>query len=223
MKTRCMWIAAVVTALVTTLFTAPARADESPDATVTPKTFDPHIIGDVRGMLLVRSSDNYFQHASTFRYDLSGTAPGVAINVGVELLPRLSLLASAHYVMSGSDRADARLRLLSGAVLGMARVAFVRYASDDQRLIGDLAATVGFSRYFLRETYVNPALSATTFKNDDASFGIRLGVEPSLTFSNARVVGGYAFHYAPASVTDRIGGSAYGGGHEISLGVGVRL
>ena len=232
MKTHRIGLAAIVTAFVATLGTASARADETPAAEAPaapsaapapPKSFEPHLVGDVRGMLLVRSDDNYFRHASTFHYDLASTAPGVAVNVGVELHPRFSFLVGGHYAMSGADRADARLRLLSGAVLGTARFAFLRQATPDEKVVGDLAATAGFGRYFLRETYVNPALSPTTFKSDDGSFGIRLGMEPSLTFSNVRVVGGYAFHYAPATVGDRIGGSAYGGGHEISLGVGVRL
>jgi hypothetical protein len=208
------------------LTSAPARAgDAETAAPPPPKTFRPMVLGDVRGMFLIRSNDNYFQHTDTFRYGMPQVAGGIGLTAGVEIVPRLALLASAHYVVNGSDRGDAHLRLVSGAVLGLVRWSFVRIGDTDAESKGffDTSLTGGFGRYVIRETYYDTSLSPDSFHKDDGSFGGQIGTEASVTAFGFRASIGYAFHYAPATVNDRIGGAVYAGGHELSLGLGVRL
>jgi hypothetical protein len=194
---------------------SPARADDA--------GFRPHFVGDVRAMLLVRADDNYFQHADTFRYSIPREAGGVQLSIGAALTPRLSLLAEGFYVGDGADRGDARLRLSSGALLGIVRWAFLRWDLTDNGGWIDVSALAGFGDYFLRETFVDPGLSPQVFTKDDSTFGGVGGVEASIVISAFRGVIGYGYHVAPATVADRIRGSVYAGGHEISIGVGVRL
>jgi hypothetical protein len=205
----------------------PCFAEEDPSATVQAQepseSFHPRLVGDIRAVTLIHSSNNYFDHASTFGYDLSNAASGVGLTLGAELLPRVSLLAEGFYVVTGADRSDAQLRLYSGAVLGVVRWSFLRWASRSDDVGIDLAASAGFGRYLMKETFVDPSLSPERFVHRDGSFGGLGSIEASVTFHAFRGAIGYAFHYAPATITDRIGGSVYAGGHEIYLGVGVCL
>jgi len=210
-----------------------ARADEPDAAPPSAGAFRPRLLGEVRGVLLFRSNDNYFQHTDTFRYQMSGVAGGIGLGAGVEIVPRLALLASAHYVVDGSDRGDAHLRVASGAVLGLVRWSFVRLGETDEAgpsgarvqkvSFFDASLTGGFGRYVIRETYYDTSLSPDTFKKDDGAFGGQLGAEAAVTLYGFRATLGYAYHLAPASISDRIGGVVRAGGHELSVGVGVRL
>jgi hypothetical protein len=200
-----------------------ARADEAnPDVASTHTGgFRPHLVGDLRAMLLSRTDNNYFSHANTYAYSLDGSAGGVQLNLGAELLPRVALLASAHYLISGADRDAAHLRLQSGAVLGMVRWSFVR--AGDENAHFDAALQGGFGRYLIKETYIDPAIAPTLYEKSDGQFGGTVGALGTLTFSSFMAVAGYGFHYAPATITDRIGGTVQAGGHEVSIGVGVWL
>jgi hypothetical protein len=182
-----------------------------------------HLVGDFRGMVLVRDDDNYFQHANTFRYSIPREAGGVQLTIGAALGSRVSLLAEGFYVGEGADRGDAHLRLSSGALLGVVRWAFLRWELPDGNGSIDLSALGGFGQYLIRETFVDPGLSPQVFTHDDASFGGLGGIETSIVFSVFRGVIGYGYHVAPAAVNDRIRGSVNAGGHEVSIGVGVRL
>ncbi len=197
----------------------PAYADgDKPDSS---SATDPHLVGDVRFMMLVRTDDNYFVHTSRFNYDFPQTAGGVLMSLGVALTPRLSLLGEGFYVVDGADRGDARLRLSSGALLGLARGALARFSEKD--VTGEIALSGGFGRYYIKETYVDPSLSPMVFHASDGSFGGVGSIEASITTSAFRAVIAYGYHYAPASISDRVRGSVDAGGHEISIGVGVRL
>jgi hypothetical protein len=202
-----------------------ARADTAETDAAPAKAFRPQLLGDVRGMLLFRSNENYFQHTDTFRYGMPTVAGGVGLGAGVELVPRFALLVSAHYVVNGSDRGDAHLRLVSGAVLGLARWSFVRVGEKEGegKAFFDANLTGGFGRYVIRETYYDTSLSPDQFHKDDGAYGGQVGVEAAITAFGFRASVGYAFHYAPATISDRIGGSVDAGGHELALGIGVRL
>ncbi len=201
-----------------------ARAD-APVATATKEAPDPesypHLVGDVRAVLLIRSDDNYFQHATRFGYDFPSEAGGVAVTLGAAISPRVALLAEGLYVEDGSDRGLSRLRLVSGALLGVARVTLMRAATHGAS--AELSANVGFGRYFLRETYVDPELSPTVYSNYAGSYGGVGGLEGAVTVGVFRLALVYGYHYAPAAVDDRIRGSVEAGGHELSLAVGVSL
>jgi hypothetical protein len=222
---RLGWTVIAAAALVS-LMDRSARADDADKGATTPTEsahFHPHLVGDLRAMLLIRADNNYFQHASVFRYDLPSAAGGVEATAGVELLPRVSVLAAGFYVGDGADRADAHLRLTSGALFGIARWSFLRYETDDSRGLAELAVNAGFGHYFLSESYVDPSLSPQVYSKDASGYGGMGGLEASAAVYGFRVVAAYAYHYAPASLSDRIDGSVYAGGHELSLGVGFRL
>ena len=214
----------VVAALLGGLFaTGRARADEPSAESGNPGSgsFRPHFTGDVRALFLNRTDNNYFGHANTYAYSLDPGAGGIALNLGAELLPRVSLLASALYAINGADRDSAQLRLQSGAVLGMARWTFARVGDDNLHL--DLALQGGFGRYVIKETYLDPAIAPQTYAKDDGAWGGTGGAQASFVFSGFLGVVGYGFHYAPASIADRIGGTVQAGGHELSFGIGVWL
>ncbi|HEY8076005.1 MAG TPA: hypothetical protein VIF62_17885 [Labilithrix sp.] len=203
-------------------FAVRARADEQTSTQEKPASHGPRIVGDVRGIVVWRSNDNYFRHASTFHYDMPSAAPGVALTGGVEIVKRVSILAGAHYEMSGTDRADAHLRVASGAVLGLARWAFFRSADDGASFV-EASAVGGFGRYLVRETYVNTALSPDTFAKSDGAWGGVGGLECAVVVGALRAMLGYSFSWSPASVSDRLGGSVNASGHEIAVGLGVFL
>ncbi len=214
---------AVVALAASALAPREAAADE-PQADKgdgTPAPFRPHFIGDLRAMALMRTDNNYFSHANTYSYSIDPGAGGVQLNLGAELLPRLALVASAHYAIDGADRDSAQLRLQSAAILGMARWSFWRTGGDDWHF--DATLQGGFGRYAIKETYLDPAISPQTYEQDDGAWGGTGGLQASLTMSGFVAVLGYGFHYAPATVSDRIGGTVQAGGHELSVGLGVWL
>jgi hypothetical protein len=225
MKDHHRSLLAVLVLALAFLTSVRARADGAETTAPERSTFKPQVLGDVRGMLLLRSNENYFQHTDTFRYGMPTVAGGVGLGAGVELVPRFALLVSAHYVVNGSDRGDAHLRLVSGAVLGLARWSFLRLGERevDGKVFFDGNVSAGFGRYVIRETYYDTSLSPDQFHKDDGAYGGQVGVEGAVTAFGFRASLGYAFHHAAATISDRIGGSVNAGGHELSLGIGVRL
>ena len=208
--------------LAVLLFVTHARAeDESPPPA---QQHGPKIVGDVRGLLVWRTNDNYVRHASTFHYDMPSAAIGIGLTGGVEIVKRVSVLAGAHYEMNGADRADAHLRVQSGAILGLARWAFFRSQDDGSgSAFVEASAIGGFGRYLIRETYVNTAIAPDTFAKSDGAFGGVGGLECAVVVGALRAMLGYSFSWSPASFSDRIGGSIDAGGHELAVGVGVFL
>jgi len=195
-----------------------APQDSAHDAV---KPFRPHFLGDLRYLFLDRTDNNYFGHANTYSYPVDPGASGVQLNLGAELLPRLALLASADYAINGADRDSAQLRLQSGAVLGMLRWSVWRVGDDDMHF--EAALQGGFGRYAIKETYLDPALSPQTYEKDAGAWGGTAGAQVSFDVSGFVAVLGYGFHYAPATIADRIGGTVQAGGNEISIGLGVWL
>jgi hypothetical protein len=211
----------VVAACVSISRVAEADSEGGDASTTSAAPLRPHFVGDLRLMyFLSRSDNNYFAHASAYSYSI-GPDPGIQLNVGVELLPRWSLVGSAHYSIEGADRDSAQLRLQSGAILALARWSVFRVSDAAARV--DVALQGGFGRYVIKETYLDPAISPQTYEKDDGAWGGTVGVQGSLTLSAFLAVLGYGFHYAPATIADRIGGTVQAGGHEMSIGVGVWL
>ena len=211
-----------IVALLTVARGAAADEPSSPDkSSDVAGPFRPRFVGDLRAMALIRTDNNYFAHANTYSYAIDPGAGGVQLNLGAELIPRIALLASAHYTIDGADRDSAQLRLQSAAVLGVARWAFYRTGGDDWHL--DATLQGGFGRYAIKETYLDPAIASQTYEQDDGAWGGMAGLQASLTLAGFSVVAGYGFHYAPATISDRIGGTVQAGGHELSIGLGVWL
>jgi hypothetical protein len=203
--------------------TAAARSAQADDADKTPAASPsrPHFVGDLRALFLVRNDNNYFGHANAYSYPMDPLAPGVELNLGAELLPRVTLSASGLFAIDGANRDSAQMRLQSAAALGMVRWAFVRAGDSDS--IFDLAVQGGFGRYVIKETYLDPALSSQTFEHDSGDWGGTAGIQASLASHGFLAVLGYGYHVTPASISDRIGGTVSAGGHEVSIGLGVFL
>jgi hypothetical protein len=206
--------------LLTLLVSVPAWAAEAEQEKEAPSS-EMHFLGDVRGILLFRAYEDYNRHAHIWGYDLPDTAGGVSATLGVQLSARWSLLAGGQYVLNGADRGDARLRIASGGGMLLGRFAVLHLPQDGS--VFDVSLSGGAGRYAIRETYVNPDLSSQVFVQSGGGFGGEAGAEASLVAGSFRFVLAYAFHYSPASISDRIGGLVYAGGHEVSLGVGLRL
>lgn len=184
--------------------------------------FSPHVVSDLRVAMLVRSNSGYFSQASTFGFPIPTTALGFTLGVGVELLPRLSLVATGSYFGQGATREQYAKLMLTSESLGLdARYAFLRWESAP--VMGQIEARLGGGRYWMRETFTDPLLSSQSFVADGASLGFSAGLEASVHVSVFRTVVGYAYHYAPATIENRIGGAVHAGGHEISFGFGIRL
>lgn len=218
---RCAVAIASLAAVSTSMERARAGDAAPDDGASTTAPFRPRLVGDFRGLLLIRNETNFFSHANTYAYPIDASAGGVRLALGVELLPRVTLLAGAHYALDGADRDSARFRVQSAAALGLVRWTFVDTAVAPVRLRA--AVVGGFGRYVIQQTYVDPAISPTTYEQDAGSYGGTLGADASLFVSGFTAVVGYAYHYAPASIGDRIGGTVQAGGHELSLGVGIDL
>jgi hypothetical protein len=210
----------VKTVVLILIASAPAWAAEAEAEKEAPSS-ETHFVGDVRGTLLFRAYEDYNRHAHIWGYDLPDTAGGVSATLGVQLSARWSLLAGGQYVLNGSDRGNAHLRIASGEGMLLGRFAVLHLPQDGT--VFDVSVSAGAGRYAIRETYVNPDLSSRVFVQNGGGFGGEAGAEASLVAGSFRFVVAYAFHYSPASISDRIGGVVYAGGHEISLGVGLRL
>jgi hypothetical protein len=218
-KVRLALVALAAALCTTRLASADDGPKESPpDA---PQPFHPRFVGDLRFMDMIRTDNNYFGHANTYSYPIDPGAAGVQLNLGGELLPRLALLASAHFAIDGADRDSAHLRLQSGAGLGIVRWTVVRLGEADAHF--DAALQGGFGRYAIKETYIDPALSSQTYEQDAGAWGGMVGAQASFDVSGFVAIVGYGFHYAPATISDRIGGTVQAGGNEISIGLGVWL
>jgi hypothetical protein len=197
-----------------------AIADDTPPRE--PVEPDPvKLVGDVRGMLYVRDDNNYFRHAQISRYDISSAAGGVELTLGLVPMRRLSFSAEGFYVVDGADRGDARLRLTSGAIVGVAKYALA--AVETKEAGAHAAVAGGFGRYFLRERFLDPGLSPMVYAKDASSYGGFVGIEGAMHVAAFRVVLRYAYHVARAEIDDRIRGSVDAGGHEISIGIGAVL
>ncbi|MFI5297076.1 MAG: hypothetical protein ACHREM_03180 [Polyangiales bacterium] len=225
LRARSLVRGAIVVASAAGLSISTARAHASgstqDEGTSDSTPFRPRLVGDLRLLMLDRNETNFVAHANTYAYSMGSTAGGVRLDLGVELLPRVSLLASAHYAIDGADRDSAQLRVQSAAAIGLLRWTFVDASIAPVRLRA--SALGGFGRYVIKQTYIDPAIAPTTYEQDAGSYGGTLGVDASLFVMGFTAVVGYAYHYAPASVSDRIGGTVQAGGHEISLGVGIDL
>ena len=172
---------------------------------------------------LVRSNGGYFNQAETFGYPVSHTAAGIEGNLGVEIVPRLSLGIGASYFGAGATRRYAKLMLTSENVQFFVKYAPLRYLSDDGVVRVSLDVGLAAGRYWIRETYSDASLFSNTFVADGASMGGSGGADLSLEITAFRLVLGYAYHYAPAAVANEIGGTARAGGHVIDFGLGARF
>ncbi len=182
---------------------------------------DVHLVGDVRMLIYDRDDNNYFRDAEKFNYSMPSAALGIMGSLGAQLSPRLAVAGEAFYALDGADRGDARIRLASGALVSVARFSLAHVHED--MVDADVSVIGGFGRYYIKETFVDPGLSPMVYSSSAGSFGGLGGVEASISAASFRAVLCYAYHYAPATVDDRIRGSVDAGGHAISFGIGVRL
>jgi hypothetical protein len=172
----------------------------------------------------VRSDKGFVDHARVFGYDFRGSGGG-GIDVGFEIVPRLSVHASwSAYTMAATRRLS-EVRITSQSLLGHARYAFYRqrWPLGGSSVMVQVEGVLGAGYYHLRETYDDPTLYPRPFEHKRPGFGMRGGIDASVYYGSFGLVLGYAFQYSPAHVEDDLGGKIYAGGHEITGGLALRF
>ncbi|MGZ3449789.1 MAG: hypothetical protein ACXVEF_09335 [Polyangiales bacterium] len=218
-------LAAVVTLAALVLHASVANAsDVRPvDGEARPTGWPYAFTADVRAAMLIRSNSEYFHQAETFGYPVSNPAGGIVLDLGAEILPRLTLFAAGGYYGHGATREGfGKLMLTSESLLLGLRYAIKRSDVVEKVMQLQLEGWAAGGAYFIRETYSDPLLSAQTYVRDGSSAGFAGGLDASMTILAIRFIAGYAYHYAPASVSNEIGGVARAGGHQLTLGLGIR-
>jgi hypothetical protein len=200
---------------------SPYKDALEPSADVTHAS-SPALVTDLRFSTLIRSNEGYFSQAGVFGFPVPTVAAGVAMTLGVEILPRVTVFGAGNYFGQGARReAFGKMMLTSESLLLGARVAVLRTTAD--QLMAQLEVWGGGGKYWMRETFYDQLLSAKTYVSDSNGAGFATGIEGSFHVAAFRLVAGYAYHYAPAAISNEVGGTVHAGGHEIDIGVGVRL
>jgi hypothetical protein len=212
-------------ALLTCVYVGSARAealDSVGRRASEEQASSPALVTDLRFATLIRSNEGYFSQAGVFGFPVPTAAAGVSLTLGAEILPRVTVFAAGSYFGQGARRQEfGKLMLTSEALVVGARYAFLRASAE--HLMVQLEGSLGGGKYWMRETFYDQLLSAQTFVVDANGAGFVTGLEASLHTYAFRAVVGYAYHYAPVSISNDIGGTAHAGGHEINFGLGVRL
>jgi hypothetical protein len=234
---------ATAIAIVCFAIAPPSHADDEPSPDLASKIEDaptsapaqtqsssgglhPHIVTDLRFGALFRNNTDYFSEADTFGYPIPSGAVGVVGDLGVEIVPRFTIAVAGSYYAESAKRRFAKLALSSDALLLQARFAVFRSDADDSSNVpfaGAVELVLGGGRYWIRESYSDPSLFAGSIAHDASSYGFSAGTDAWFAVGPARFVLGYAYHWAPAGITNDIGGEVRAGGHEITLGLGARF
>ena len=179
---------------------------------------------DFLGGGFIRSDKGFYEHARAFGYPISGGGGG-SLEVGVELLPRLSIYGSWSGYSNTAERRLASITLTTQAFLLHARFAFARHEWKhrwgDVLLQGE--ASIGGGAYAIKSTFEDPSLYSASFDHVRRTAGARFGVDASVYWRSLGFLVGYAFHFAPAAIEDNLGGKVYAGGHEIRAGLSLRF
>jgi hypothetical protein len=175
----------------------------------------------------VRRDDGYLTDASAFGFSTNCCAT-FGLEGGYELFPRFSVHASFSDAFGSGDRRRVSYRISSRAWSMHARYAFVRHVvrpNPSEQLLLQLQASLGGGIYDLREDWTDrtddPEASAVTRSKTGA--GGRVGLDASLYWQWIGAVAGYAYHYSPLSLEDRLGGRTFASGHEITVGLSARF
>jgi hypothetical protein len=220
--------------------TEPAEAAETSESGAA-KDAGFHVRFGARFPILIRPDSGYFTDARVFAESPSVTtstahlsgdpippAVGIALEVGAEVIPRLSLMGSFRTMTNGVETgSDMRLSLNTQAWIGDARWAVLRTAAyqDDKSLLalGQIELVAGVGYYTLTEKFVDRALFDGTIAHVSSGIGGRFGIDATAYLVGVGFVVGYAYDVTNASVSDRLGGSVKAGGHEITMGLAFRL
>lgn len=193
---------------------------------------------DARFGLMFRHDSGYYHDARVFAEvprvststsvaegDAIPPAGGGIVSAGVALLPRTTLSLSFGQFTNGVQEGETKLSLTSqrfGADLKFAPLSVhggkELWESWSARL--ELCAGVGY--YVMREDYLDRAVFDTNLTHASHHLGGRFGVEAVAYIGPLGLVIAYAYHLAPASISDRIGGSIDAGGQEFSIGLALR-
>ena len=201
----------------------PRHEDTATPTTPSSSGLQPHIVTDLRFGALFRNNSDYFSEASTFGYPIPSAGIGVVGDVGVEIVPRFTLAVAGNYYSEAAKRRYAKLALSSDALLVQARFAVLRTGDESVPFAAAMELVVGGGKYWIREGYSDPSLFAGTITHDDSSLGFSIGTDFWATVGPVRFVLGYAYHWAPAGITNDIGAEVRAGGHEITFGMGARF
>jgi hypothetical protein len=193
---------------------------------------------DARVGLMFRNDHGYYHDARVFAEqprvstntavaegDAIPPGGGGIVSAGIVLLPRTTLSASFAQFTNGVSEGETKLSLTSqrfGADLKFAPLWFHggKELWESWSVRVDLCAGAGY--YVMREDYLDRAVFDTTLTHVSHHVGGRFGIELAGYLGPLGFVIAYAYHLAPATVSDRIGGSIDAGGHEISFGFALR-
>jgi len=177
-----------------------------------------------RGGGLIRDDHGYLRDARVFQYDITGGGGG-AFEVGVEIVPRLSVYGSLAGYSASSTRGDQKLTVSSSMWAFHARYALLRHwwKTADGLVMTQLEGSMGAGGYLVRDRYEDAARPDDPIVHTDRAGGWRVGGDWSIYWRSLGFVAGYAFHRSSAYVADRLGNSVRAGGHEITLGLSLRF
>jgi hypothetical protein len=170
---------------------------------------------------LVHGGDGYTDHAAVFGFGRSLVGFAFGLAAGVQVTPRLRIVAAASGAIGSSQRRiepDETLRITNGAYLLQAGYTPLRHDFDVLGAPWFVAVEVvaGGGVYTVADDLGGHSRSAV---GPGGSAGARL-----MTGSGAWYMGaGYALHLSTASIHDRLGGELSAGGHEIGFELGFRL
>jgi hypothetical protein len=167
------------------------------------------------------------------RADSSGRlAAAGTFELGVEVLPRLTVGAAYMPTRAALDSSGA-VPLQGHTVLGQLRYAVGRWGSPGLWM-AQIQVAVGGGLYILQEpTLGGPMAASSAGTGASASVGavpstqqlgpgLRTGLDASIYYRRVGLVLGYGFHYAPLREAAP-GGLKDAGGHEVSVGLALRL
>jgi hypothetical protein len=145
-----------------------------------------------------------------------GPSYGGLFEVGVEMYPRLSLVASYNYQHAGTHPGEGFQGLTSDALLAHLRYAVWRRYSYNYRSMAQLQLSAGTGAWRLDGNTASAVHRST-------SSGFRGGADLGFYCGVVGLVFGYGWTYAPAFISDSAGGRVEAGGHEVTIGLSLRL
>jgi len=181
----------------------------------------------LRGGGFGRRDTGYLTDAQAFGFTTNCCAT-FALEGGHEILPRLSLHGSFSDAFGTGDRRRITFRISSRAWLLHARYAILRKEirpNPTERLLLQLQASIGGGLYDLREEWTdrtNDPEATATIRSKTGGGG-RFGADFSFYYQWIGAVAGYAYHYSPIALADRLDGKTFASGHEITVGISTRF
>jgi hypothetical protein len=179
---------------------------------------------NLRGGGQIRRDRGYGDDAEAFGFGRIAQGGGGGLELYAAPWKRVSFGASFGGFSSSAKRDTTTLTLSSQAWLAHVRVTPWRQIlrAGQQAFLLELDADVAAGLYAMKRTYDDATLYPSSIVASDRSGGLRVGVDVAGYWHAIGLVVGYAYAYAPARVTDRVGGAIQAGGHEFTGALSLR-